>query len=450
VSEDIDLLIRGGTVVDQAGGRVADIAISGERIAAIGDLNHIRAARVVDAKGLHILPGVIDTQVHFREPGQEHKEDLETGSRAAVMGGVTTIFDMPDSQQPTISAEAVQTKVKSARRRMWCDYGFFIGATADNVRALTWLEKTAGVAGVRLATGGAYGALLVDSDEIISEVARHGSRRIAVHAEQEKRMQARAHLRRDGNVASHADWRDVQTSLQALESVVKEARRRGRKLHIQNVSSMDELEYLRTHKDIASVAVTPQHLSLAAPDCYVQMGSRAQMNPPIRDSHHTKALWQAVGDGLIDCLASAHSPHTLEEKAKSYPQTPSGMPGVQTLLPVMLTHVAAGRLSLGRLVDLTSAGPQRLFGLRDKGRMAVGYHADFALVDLQTTWEITDQWIASRVSWTPFHGFKATGKPRMTIVRGQIAVEDGRMSAAATGKPVRFLDTMRGEIVDNE
>jgi len=442
VSDRCDLLILGGTVVTPAGIFETDVAVRAGRIAGIGSFATVSALDVFEARGLHILPGVIDTQVHFREPGNEHKEDLETGSRAAVLGGVTSVFEMPNTHPPTTSRLALEDKLSRARARMHCDYAFYVGATPQNIGALAELERMEGVAGVKAFLGSSTGTLLLDGDEAILDALKAGSRRMAVHSEDESRLKERRQFARAGHPETHPLWRDEESARRSTERVLKLARRAGRRLHVLHVTTADELPLLADARDIASVETTPQHLTLAAPECYGRLGALAQMNPPIRDASHRDALWQAVGEGLIDVIGSDHAPHTLEEKAGIYPDTPSGMPGVQTLVTILLDHVHAGRLSLERLVDLTSAGPARIFGIAGKGRIARGYDADFTLVDLKKRRRIENARIASKCGWSPFDGMETTGWPLATIIRGQIVMRNDALLAPGRGMPVRFGETL--------
>ncbi len=441
LAETVDLLIKGATLLTPAGEALADIAIRHGRIARIGSIDPALAGKVIDATGLHILPGVIDTQVHFREPGLEHKEDLESGSRSAVMGGVSAVFEMPNTKPATTSAEALADKVARARGRMRCDFAFFVGATRDNVEQLPELEKLPGAAGIKVFMGSSTGDLLVDDEETLARILAVISRRAAFHAEDEGRLKARASIRREGDAASHSEWRDAEAAFAATQKLLRLATAAGKRVHVLHVSTRGEMELLARHKDVASVEVTPQHLTLVAPEAYAALAPRAQMTPPLRDASHQPALWGALAQGVIDVLGSDHAPHTLEEKAQTYPASPSGMPGVQTLVPVMLDHVNAGRLSLARFVDLTSAGPQRVFGIAGKGRIAVGYDADLTIVDLKAERVIEDDWIASRSGWTPFAGRKVTGWPIGTIVRGQVAMWEGELGDAS-GEPVRFGEAL--------
>ena len=436
-----DLLLKGGTVVNHDGRAERDVGIRDGRIVALGDLSAAAAGETIDAKGLHILPGVIDTQVHFREPGLEHKENLETGSRAAVMGGVTAVFEMPNTQPLTTSAEALADKVARARHRMLCDFAFYVGGTRENIEDIPALERLEGAAGIKVFMGSSTGDLLVEDETSLDRIVARISRRAAFHAEDEARLKERAGLRQHGDPSSHPVWRDEQAALIATKRLVRLAERHGKRVHVLHVSTAEEMAFLAQHKDWASVEVTPHHLTLAAPECYQQLGTYAQMNPPVRGAHHRMALWIGLVSGVVDVLGSDHAPHTREEKDHAYPQSHSGMTGVQTLVPVMLDHVNAGRLTLERFVDLTSHGPQRLFGVRGKGRIAVGYDADLTVVDLKRRETITNAWIESRCGWTPYDGVSVQGWPVGTFVRGRRVMWDGEIAGPAHGEPVRFLDS---------
>ncbi len=441
--ERFDLLLKGGTCVTPGGIVAADVGIRGDRIARLGDLDAGAAAETINCRGLHVLPGVIDSQVHFREPGLEHKEDLATGTAAAALGGVTAVFDMPNTKPSTVSAADLADKCRRAKNRVWIDIAFWVGAAEENIPHLADLECLPSAAGIKLFMGSSTGTLLVAEDAAIARVLASGSRRIAVHAEDEARLKERFALVAGGSdPASHPVWRDAETAVSATRRLLALARGVGRRVHVLHVSTADELPVLAENRDLATVEVTPQHLTLVAPDCYQSLGTFAQMNPPIRDGRHRDALWRAVTEGLVDCIGSDHAPHTREEKAKPYPESPSGMPGVQTLVPVMLDHVAAGRLSLQRFVDLTAAGPARIFGIVGRGRIASGYFASLTIVDLEARRTISNQWIASRCGWTPFDGLTVTGWPVATIVRGRVVMRDGELRGGPTGDAIRFLETL--------
>jgi len=439
VAQRYDLIVKGGMAVTPNGIGEADLAIAGGRIVALGRVEG-DAAQILDASGLHVLPGVIDSQVHFREPGNEHKEDLATGTAAAVLGGVTAVFEMPNTKPSTTTAELLADKLRRAQGRVWCDIAFYVGATAENADQLGELERLPGCAGIKVFMGSSTGTLLVAEDDVLERVLRSGRRRVAIHAEDEPRMLERVALREGGDVARHPDWRDVETALRATQRLLTLAQRTQRRVHVLHVTTAEEMELLAAHKDLATVEVTPQHLTLVAPECYRRLGTLAQMNPPIREERHRAALWRAIEQGVVDVIGSDHAPHTREEKAKPYPQSPSGMPGVQTLLPILLDHCAAGRLSLSRLVDLTSAGPARIFGLVGKGRLAVGYDGDLTIVDLKAKRTIRQEMMASRCGWTPFDGLNVTGWPKATVIRGQVVMSDDERQGLPSGQPLRFFE----------
>jgi dihydroorotase len=445
LSQTYDLILRGAVAATPNGIAPADIAIAGGRFAAIGQVEG-SAAKEIDARGLHALPGVIDTQVHFREPGLTHKEDFATGTAGAALGGVTAVFEMPNTNPNTVGAADLRDKLARAKGRAWCDMAFFIGAAEENAADLAELERLPGCCGVKIFMGSSTGSLLIADDDMLESVLRHGRRRVAVHAEDEARLRERVALAKEsGDVATHPVWRDEETALRATRRLLKLARRAGRRVHVLHVTTAEEMDLLATAKDIATVEATPQHLTLAAPDCYRELGTLAQMNPPIRDDRHRQALWRAVTAGIVDCIGSDHAPHTAEEKARPYPTSPSGMPGVQTLLPLLLDHMAAGRLSLERLVDLTSAGPARIYNIAGKGRIAVGYDADVTLVDLKARRTIRREWMATKSAWTPFEGREICGWPKATIVRGQVVMREDELLGSPIGASVRFGETLASE-----
>ncbi|MFN3623746.1 MAG: dihydroorotase [Hyphomicrobium sp.] len=435
-----DLVLKGGTVVNHDGVGVRDVGVRGGRIAAIGSIDRGQAGEVIEAKGLHVLPGVIDTQVHFREPGLEHKEDLETGSRSAVLGGVTAVFEMPNTKPLTTTAERLAEKVGLARNRMFCDFAFYVGGTRENIEQVPELEKLEGSAGIKVFMGSSTGDLLVDDEASLDRIIGAIRRRAAFHSEDEARLIERMGIRRAGDPSSHPEWRDEEAAIISTRRLVRLAEKHRRRVHVLHVSTAAEMEFLADHKDWASVEVTPHHLTLVAPECYETLGTYAQMNPPVRDERHRQALWAGLGAGIVDVLGSDHAPHTREEKDHAYPASHSGMTGVQTLVPVMLDHVNAGRLSIERFVDLTSHGPQRLFGIRGKGRIAAGYDADFTVVDLKREETITHEQVASRAGWTPYHGKRVKGWPVGTFVRGRRVMWEGDILGEAHGAPVGFLE----------
>jgi dihydroorotase len=443
MTRTFDLILRGGTVVNHDGVGARDIGVSRGRIEAIGDLSQASAGRIVDCTGLHILPGVIDSQVHFREPGLDHKEDLETGSRAAVMGGVTAVFEMPNTNPLTTSPDALADKVSRATNRMHCDFGFWVGGTHENAKDIPELEQLPAAVGIKVFMGSSTGSLLVEDDEGVSQILSRTRRRAAFHSEDEAMLRQRKDLRIEGDPRSHPVWRSPEVALKCTQRLVRIAHETGARIHVLHISTKEEIDFLADHKDVATVEATPHHLTLTAPDAYERLGTLAQMNPPVRDVSHRDGIWRGIAQGIVDVLGSDHAPHTLEEKSGTYPATPSGMTGVQTLVPIMLDHVANGRLSIERFVDLTSAGPKRLFGIERKGRIAAGYDADFTIVDLKKRATITNDWIASKCGWTPYDGVAVTGWPVGTIVRGAVVMWEGELTAPSQGQAVRFEEALK-------
>ncbi len=439
-----DLVVRGGTVVSHAGTAVTDVGIRDGRFAAIGDLGDAPAAEVFAARGLHVLPGAIDSQVHFREPGAEHKEDLATGTAAAALGGITALFEMPNTKPSTTTAAALADKLARAAGRAWVDHAFYLGGAPENADQLAELERLPGCCGIKVFMGSSTGSLLVEDDSTLERIVASIRRRMAVHCEDEPRLKERRALIPASGATAHLHpvWRDELTALTATKRLVGLARKHRKRVHVLHVTTAEEMDFLRANKDLISVEVLPQHLTLAAPECYDRLGTYAQMNPPIRDARHQAALWTAVRDGTVDVLGSDHAPHTRAEKDAAYPASPSGLPGVQTILPLMLDHAAAGRLSLERVVDLLCSGPARLFGIAGKGRIAAGNDADLTIVDLGRRHTITDAEQASRCGWTPFAGKTVTGWPVATVIRGRAVMRDGQLIGTPTGKAMRFGECM--------
>ena len=434
-----DLLIRGGICVLPWGEAAADVGVSEGRIAAIGALGGASGETVVEAGGLHVLPGLIDPHVHFRDPGDPAVESIPTGSRAAVLGGLAAVFDMPNTVPSITGAEQVAWKQGYVESVAWCDMGLYVGAAKSNVADLAALELKAGVCGVKVFAGSSTGDLLVEDDATLEAVMRSGRRRISYHSEDEYRLQARKPLFKLGDpYSSHAVWRDEECAFLGTRRLMALARKTGRPAHILHVSTAEELGYLAGYRDVATVELLVNHLTQWGPEAYERLGGMAVMNPPIRGRRHYEAAWAAVADGTADTIGSDHAPHPRAAKERAWPETAAGLTGVQTLVPVMLDHVNAGRLSLGRLVDLMCAGPARVYGVVGKGRLAVGYDGDFTLADMKRRRRIEESWIASPCGWTPFAGMQVTGWPAATIVRGQVAMRDDAVAGEPVGRLVRF------------
>jgi len=434
-----DLIIRGGTCVLPWGLEQTSVGVRQGRIAALGLGPDAEASETIDATGLHVLPGLIDPHVHLRDPGNAAVESVPTGTRAAVLGGITAVFDMPNTTPPIVDAERLAWKQDYVEQVAWCDMGLYVGGTKTNIPELAALETSRGVCAIKIFAGSSTGPLMVEDDEHLERVMLSGHRRIAYHSEDEYRLQARKPLFKSGDpYASHMDWRDEEVAFLGTRRLLALARRTRRPAHILHVSTAEELDYLKDYRDIATCEVLVNHLTQVAPDCYERLGGYGVMNPPIRGERHREAAWAAVRDGTVDSIGSDHAPHAREAKERPWPDCHSGLTGVQTLVPVMLDHVNAGRLSLMRLVDLMCAGPARVYGVLGKGRLAAGYDADFTLVDMRRRRRIEESRIASPCGWTPFAGMEVTGWPVATIIRGQTVMRDDEVLGTPGGRLVSF------------
>lgn len=429
-----DLILKNGTVFTPEATEISDIAVKDGKIVDIGTFNN--AEEIIDCTNLYVFPGLIDTQCHFREPGGEHKETLETGTLSAALGGVTGIFEMPNTNPLTITPEAMEFKLKKAHETSYVDFAFYFGGTAEYAEHLSEWENIDGVCGIKIFMGASNGDLLSATDEEIDAIVANGKRVIAVHAEDEAIMnENKVTILGDSNdVAMHYKWRSEESCLNATKRIVSIAKKYSRKVHILHITTAQEMSFLKTNKDIASAEVLANHLTLHAPDCYDMFGTLAQQNPPIREKHHQDALWAAVADGTVDIVASDHAPHTLDEKSGTYPNTPSGTPGVQTLIPIMLNHVHEGRLSYERLVDLMAYGPYRIHKIKDKCLIRKGFNADFTVVDPKAEHIISNAEQASKSGWTPYDGKKVVGFPTMTIIGGKTIMRDGEITGRSNNQ----------------
>ena len=420
-----------------------NVYIQDEKISLVSD-KHYDAEHTIDCKNLTILPGVIDSQVHFREPGLEGKETLASGMLAAVSGGVTSIFEMPNTNPLTITPETIEDKLNRASKEAWTDYAFYLGGTMRTSKNLPEWEKLKGVCGIKIFMGASTGDLMTATDEEVESVVSNGSRVIAVHAEDQMIMMNNFEsiLGSSKDVAMHCKWRSPESCLSATTRVVNLARKHKRRVHILHITTREEMEFLAKNKDIASVELLANHLTLNAPECYENLGTLAQQNPPIRVKHHQEALWSALNNNIVDIIASDHAPHTLDEKSAPYPKSPSGTPGVQTLVPIMLNHVNNGKLSLSKLVSLWSYGPERIHKISGKGRIEESYDADFTIVDMNKEMIITNKQQRSKSKWTPYDGMKVKGWPTHTIVRGNVVMQDDDIISQPIGKIIEFKETM--------
>ena len=434
----LDLILKNGIVFLPQGRSSIDVGIKDGKIVEIG--NCVDANKIIDCTNLYIFPGLIDTQCHFREPGGEHKETIQTGTMAAALGGIVGIFEMPNTNPLTTTPEALDHKISRGIDTAYTDFAYYFGGTYQNSNNLSKWENLDAVCGIKIFMGASTGNLLSATDEEVEAVVSNGKRVIAVHAEDEFLMNEnkKTILKDSNDVGMHCKWRDVNSSLNATKRVVGLAKKHNRHVHVLHITTSDEMDFLRKNKDTATVEVLPNHLTLSAPDCYEQLGTLAQQNPPIREKHHQDALWKAIEDGTVDIVASDHAPHTLDEKSGTYPNTPSGTPGVQTLLPIMLDHASNGKLSYERLVDLMAYGPIRVHKIKNKCSITKNYDADFTIVDPKKTHVITNEEQASKSAWTPYDGKKITGMPVMTIIRGNIVMREGELLEKIIAQPIEF------------
>jgi len=437
MSDNFSLIIKNGSCYIDGKLTKTDIGLSGNKIKKIGKIE-LNSSKVYDATDKVVLPGIIDTQVHFREPGSTDAEDLESGSRAAVLGGVTALFEMPNTNPPTSNLVEFDKKLQAAKNRMHSNYAFYFGATPDNTDQLARLKDVEGCCGVKLFAGSSTGNLLVDKEADIEKVISSSDRIVSIHSEDEDIIKLRKKFIKQGNVHSHAEWRNVEVAMSSTRRVVKIAERYNKKIHVLHVTTREEVDFLAMHKKNVTFETTPQHLTMYAPDCYDKLGAYAQMNPPLRTKEHYDRLWVAIKNNIVDVLGSDHAPHLKENKDKEYPNSPSGMPGVQTIFPVMLDHVNNGKLTLQQLINLMSENPCKIFGIKNKGYLKEDYDADLTIADMNKEVVIKNEMIASKCGWTPFNNHKVKGFPVATIVNGHLVMSDGKVIVESKGKPLKF------------
>jgi len=444
MKDNFDLLICGGSVcLPNEKIEKVDIGINNSKIEELGDLSNKSCKLKLDVSNLLVLPGAIDSQVHFREPGLTHKEDIYSGTKGAILGGITSIFEMPNTNPSTTNQSALEEKLEIAKKSAFCNYSFFIGAAKNNINNLTKLEKIKGCCGVKIFMGSSTGDLLVEDDESLKEILKSINRRVAVHSEDEYRLRERKKIldQEKVSVHDHPRWRDVESAVNSTKRLLKIATELGKNVHVLHISTKDEIELLKSYKQIATCEATPQHLYFSSPDCYDKLGTFAQMNPPIRDETHRVGIWKGITEKIIDVIGSDHAPHTIDEKKEDYPDTPSGMTGVQTLLPIMLNFVNQGKINIHDLVRLVCYNPAKIYKILNKGEIKVGNDADFSVVDLNKDFLISNDWIASKSGWTPYDNVKIKGFPVMTIVNGKVVMRDNEIVASSSGKPVEFQVT---------
>ncbi|MDM3857351.1 MAG: dihydroorotase [Aphanizomenon gracile PMC649.10] len=438
MSNPQSLLIRHAEIILPNGeSMIGDVLIEGRQITQVGqEITNATPTCDIDAQGLTLLPGVIDPQVHFREPGLEYKEDLFTASCACAKGGVTSFLEMPNTRPLTITQSALDDKLQRAAQKCLVNYGFFIGATADNLPDLLSAQPTPGI---KVFMGSMHGQLLVNQEEALEAIFAQGTRLIAVHAEDQGRInQRKQEFAGITDPAIHSQIQDNLAALLATQLALKLSKKYQRRLHILHMSTAEEAELLREDKPSwVTAEVTPQHLLLNT-SAYATIGTLAQMNPPLRSPHDNQVLWQALRDGIIDFIATDHAPHTLEEKAQTYPNTPSGMPGVETSLPLMLTAAMDGKCTVAQVVQWMSKAVAVAYGIPNKGEITPGYDADLVLVDLKNYHEVKREEVVSKCGWNSFEGWNLTGWPVTTIVGGEIVYDHGQLNTQVRGQALTF------------
>jgi dihydroorotase len=433
------LLIRNAQVLLPSGEfLLGDVQVQAGKITQVGTSlsQSTEGDTVIDATGLALLPGAIDPQVHFREPGLEYKEDLFTASCACARGGITSFLEMPNTRPLTTTQTALDDKLKRASEKCLVNYGFFIGATADNLPDLLEANPTPGI---KIFMGSMHGDLLIDEEAALDPIFARGDRLIAVHAEDMARIRdRRAQFAGITDPAIHSQIQDNQAALNATQLALKLSKKYQRRLHILHMSTAEEAELLRTDKPAwVTAEVTPQHLLLNT-HAYETIGTWAQMNPPLRSPHDNQVLWQALLDGVIDFIATDHAPHTLEEKAQTYPNTPSGMPGVETSLALMLTQAVQGRCTVAQVANWMSTAVAKAYRIPNKGAIAPGYDADLVLVDLENYHPVLREELQTKCGWSPFEGWNLTGWAQVTIVGGQVVYDHGKLNTTVRGSALRF------------
>lgn len=428
-------LIRGAKTVLPEGIREVDVLIEGEKILGIDPPATASADEIVEAQGLHLIPGVIDDQVHFREPGLEHKEDLHTGSRACAKGGVTTYLEMPNTNPNTITLAALEDKLNRAAKSSVVNYGFYIGATGENTDVLQQATRTPGI---KIFIGSSTGNLLVDEQSALEQIFAETTLPICAHCEDETTVRAnRERLQGGKSIHDHSKIRDHAAALIATKRAVDLSTRHRHRFHVLHVSTAEEVDFLADCPEWVTAEACPHHLFFNIDD-YDRLGTKVQMNPSIKTVADNKRLWEGLLSGVIEVVATDHAPHTLDEKRQEYPNSPSGLPAVENSLALMLNAVHQGRCTLEQVVSWMCAAPARIWDIANKGAIKEGYDADLVLVDLAKTATVLDHNQLTKTGWSPWHGEELTGWPVQTWVMGQIAFADGKVDTAVRGQEALY------------
>lgn len=433
-----DLLILNGTLITDKEFCKANIAVTENKIVDIGDCTKFTARQSFNASNLHILPGIIDGHVHFRDPGALHKEDLISGSKSALLGGITTICDMPNTNPPTTSKTALIGKLRTANENLYVDYGFWLGATGNNSKEILSLQNNVGVAGIKLYMSETTGNLIHEGKSGIIQLLQQSPRPVAFHAENQALLDSRKLEYRTNDVASHSVWRNSTVAAASVLEIAKLCKNINGKANILHLSSDKELEVIKKYRNFLYCEVTPQHLTLSSPNCYNRIGTLAQMNPPLRSDKNISALWKGIKDGLIDTIGSDHAPHTIKEKSVSYPDSPSGMPGTQTMLSLMLNGFTNNQIPLTKLVSMMSTKVASILKLEDRGKIEKNKLANLTIVDLKHKYKIVSSKLNYKCGWTPYEGVEVQGKAVVSIIQGKIVMHhDELLGIKGNGKPIR-------------
>ena len=431
------ILIKNGTVTSSNSQNLRDVLVSNGKIISVEKNINIEADKIIDASQKFIIPGGIDPQVHFREPGLTHKEDIRSGSRAAVSGGITTFFEMPNTKPATTNSSLLEQKFKIAESSSVANFSFFLGATPDNIEEIKNLE---GSCGVKIFMGSSTGDLLVDNNSDLEKIFKFSKKIIAIHSEDEKILNETAKTINNPNFIDHPRMRPVEAAVSSTKKAIDLAIKYQKRLHVLHLSTAEEVRIIRQFKSTGLITseTTPQHLLLSAPTIYNQLGAYAQMNPPIREKYHQDELWRGLVDGTINCIATDHAPHSIKEKSKPYGVAPSGMPGVETSIPLMLNQVSEGKVTLQDIVKWMCENPAILYDVKNKGFIKKGFDADITIVDLKKKKTISGKNMQSKCGWSAFDGFEITGWPVITIVNGNIVYENEIINDTYLGKRVIF------------
>jgi len=431
------ILLKNGTLVSSEGSFEKDLLIENGKIVKSGNVG---GARVIDCKGKMILPGLIDVHVHFREPGANYKEDWTTGSSAAVAGGVTTVCDMPNNTPPTTSVENLEKKRALIKGRSYCNYGLYIGYDGKN---LNEIKKAKNIAGVKVYVANSTGNMGV-SNEALKKLFKEFEGRIVTHAEDEGMIEKNSKEflaefeNREIDPAVHSKIRSVESAESAVKLVCGLAKKSKAKLHVAHVSCDAEVEVIAKHKKFGvTCEVAPHHLLLSDDD-YSICKNFIKVNPPVRSRLDVFSMWKNLKFGVIDMIATDHAPHTIEEKEQSYEKAPSGVPELDTLLPIFLNTVNDEGMTIEELVGYLCEKPAQIFGIKNKGFLKEGYDADIVVVDMDIEKKVERANLFSKCGWSPYEGSNFKGWPVMTFVGGELVFEEGKIVGEKVGREVEF------------